>query len=196
MMQYEPKRKLTPQSKETGWTVEEYYQLPEEENVRYELVDGRLELLSAPTTTHQRISHQLVRVMTDSCESSYIIIHAPVEVILGEHETRQPDILMVHRSRAYIIEERAVAGPPDLVVEILSPGTAKRDRTMKLESYARFGVPEYWIVDAANMTVEQYVQQEQGQPYTLLHLFGREDTVFSERLPCVGFVVEDVLTLR
>ncbi len=195
-MQYEPKRKLTPQSKETGWTVEEYYQLPEEENVRYELVNGRLELLSAPSTTHQRISHQLERVMTDACESAHIIIHAPVDVILGEVETRQPDILMVHRSRAYIIEERAVVGPPDLVVEILSPGTAKRDRTMKLESYARFGVPEYWIVDAANMTIEQYVQAEEGRPYSLANLFGREDKVFSERMPCIGFVVEEVLTLR
>ncbi|OUS71953.1 hypothetical protein B1748_25965 [Paenibacillus sp. MY03] len=180
--------------KESGWTVEDYYKLPEDGN-QYEIVGGILELKPSPTTTHQRISHQLERVITDSCELEYIILDSPIDVILSESETRQPDILMIHRSREHIIEEHAIVGPPDLVVEILSPNSAKRDRTMKKESYARFGVPEYWIADPANLTIEQYVLKEPGKPYVLLQVFGHDDTVTSERIPCVSFSVDHVLKL-
>lgn len=195
MSSYDPKKPKSPLIKESGWTVEEYYQLPEDGN-RYELVEGRLELLTSPTTTHQRISHQLERRITDSCEANYIIMDAPVDVILSENETRQPDILMIHRSRAHIIEEHAVVGPPDLVIEILSPYSARRDRIMKRQSYAAFGVPEYWIVDPANLTIEQYVLLKAGSPYELLQVFLSEDYVESDRLPCVRFKVEDVLRIK
>jgi Uma2 family endonuclease len=194
-MKYDPKPHMHPLMKESGWTVEDYYQLPEDGN-RYELVGGRLELLSSPTTTHQRISYQMLRAITDSCEDNYIIMYAPIDVILSSEETRQPDILMIHRSRASIIEEHAVVGPPDLVIEILSPNSAKRDRVMKKESYARFGVQEYWIVDPSNLTIEQLVLVEEGQPYVLQQLFARDEVVSSERIPCVSFLVEEVLRIK
>jgi Uma2 family endonuclease len=181
--------------KETGWTVEDYYQLPEDEHL-YELVEGKLELRPSPSTTHQRISHQMERVISDSCEGEYIILHAPVDLILLNDEIRQPDILMIHRSREQIIEEHAVVGPPDLVVEIISPNSAKRDRIMKKESYARFGVSEYWIADPANLTIEQYVLVEEGKPYKLENVFSQEETVRSERIPCISFVVRDVLKIQ
>lgn len=177
--------------KETGWTVKDYYELPEDGN-QYEIIAGKLELKPSPTTTHQSISQHIERTMMDSCEMDYIIFHAPLDVILSDNETRQPDILAIHRSQQDIIEERGIVGPPDLVVEIISPSSAKRDRTIKKESYARFGVSEYWIVDPSNLTIEQYVQAEFGQPYELLNVFGSEDTVSSERMPCVSFVVKDM----
>jgi Uma2 family endonuclease len=180
--------------KETGWTVDDYYELPEDGN-QYEIIAGKLELNPSPTTTHQRISHRIMYVITQTCDNDYMIFHAPLDVILSDTETRQPDILAVHRSREVIIEERGIVGPPDLVVEIISPNSAKRDRTMKKESYARFGVAEYWIVDPANLTIEQYVQTEYGQPYELLNVFGSDDTVASERMPCVSFVVKDIVRI-
>lgn len=176
--------------KESGWTVEDYYKLPAE-GPQYEMNSGRLELKPSPTSTHQRISARIERVLGDCCEQEYIILDAPMDVILTNDEIRQPDLLMVHRSREEIIEERAIVGPPDLVVEILSPNSAKIDRTVKKESYARFGVAEYWIVDPYNLTIEQYVLVQPGQPYQLLHMFDSEDTVTSERLPCVSFKVKD-----
>jgi Uma2 family endonuclease len=181
--------------KESGWTVDDYYQLPENGN-QYEIIDGILETKPSPSTTHQRISHQLERKMTDCCEQHYIILHAPIDVILSDTETRQPDILMIHRSREHIIEEYAVVGPPDLVVEILSPNSIKRDRMIKHESYARFGVTEYWIVDPSNLVIEQYIQSEAGQPYRLRNVFTEEDYVHSERVPCMAFTVCDVLRIR
>lgn len=193
-MEYD-KKKQTPLSiKESGWTVEEYLQLPEDGN-QYEIVGGKLELRPSPTTTHQRISQRLERILTDSCEQEYIILHAPVDVILSDNETRQPDILMVHRSRDSIVEEHGVVGPPDLVIEILSPNSVKRDRTMKKESYERFAVPEYWIVDPAHLSVEQYVLVRSGAPYQLANVFGAEDTVQSERIPCASFVIKEGLKI-
>lgn len=191
---YEKKPDKPSLIKESGWTVEEYYQLPEDGN-QYEIISGQLELKPSPTTTHQRISLRLVRTLVDSCENEYIIMHSPLDVILSDNETRQPDILMIHRSREEIIEVRAVVGPPDLVIEILSPNSAKRDRTMKKESYARFEVPEYWIVDPFNLTIEQYVLISRGQPYELAAIFDAADTVTSERIPCVSFIVKDGLKI-
>lgn len=180
--------------KETGWTVEDYYQLPEDGN-QYEIIHGQLELKPSPSTTHQRLSQRLERRLVDTCENEYIVMYAPVDVILSENETRQPDILMIHRAREHIIEEHAVVGPPDLVIEILSPNSAKRDRTVKRESYAGFGIPEYWIVDPFNLTIEQYVLTAQNHPYELLHIFDAGDTVTSECIPCVSFTVEEVLKI-
>lgn len=191
-MDYENKKPNPLLIKESGWTVDDYMKLPEDGN-QYEIVGGRLELKPSPTTTHQRINNRLEHILMNSCEQEFIIMDAPVDVILSDNETRQPDILMIHRSREFIIEEHGVVGPPDLVIEILSPNSAKRDRVMKKESYARFAVPEYWIVDPAHLTVEQYVLVRPGEPYQLANVFGAEDTVQSERVPCVSFVVKEGL---
>lgn len=103
---------------------------------------------------------------------------------------------MVHRSRESIIEEHAVVGPPDLVVEVLSPSSVKCDRVMKLHSYARFGVAEYWIVDPLNVTLEKYVLTAMNQPYLLVDVYSGDEIVSSEHLPCVSFLVRDGLIIR
>ncbi|MFD1362142.1 Uma2 family endonuclease [Lentibacillus salinarum] len=191
---YEKKRPKKPVINEPGWTVDDYYQLPEDNN-QYEIVNGILELKPSPTTTHQRISQRLEKALIDSCENEYIIIDSPIDVILSDIETRQPDILMIHRSREHIIEEHAIVGPPDLVVEILSPNSANRDRIMKKESYALFGVPEYLIVDYNNETIEQYVLKSGSRQYELINVFEADDTVNSDRIPCVSFMVKDGVKL-
>ncbi|WP_156289337.1 Uma2 family endonuclease [Oceanobacillus salinisoli] len=155
------------------------------------MITGKFELKPSPTTTHQRVSYQLELVLADSCENDYIILGAPVDVILSETETRQPDILMIHRSREHIIEEHAVTGPPDLVIEILSPNSARRDRIINKESYAHFRIPVYWIVDYHNKTIEQYILPSNGQAYDLVNVFESEETVTSDHLPCVSFVVKN-----
>lgn len=180
--------------KESGWTVDDYFELPEDGN-QYEIVDGVLELKPSPTTDHQRVIRHLDDILSDTCESEYIMILSPIDVILSDRETRQPDLLMVHRSRENIVKKNGIYGPPDLVVELLSPNSAKRDRVMKLKSYAKFGVPEYWIADFEHQTIEQYVSERSGQPYTLVNVFEADDTVTSERLPCVSFVVKDALKI-
>jgi Uma2 family endonuclease len=194
-MEYDRKPRTQPAVKESGWTVGDYYELPEDGN-QYEIFDGVLELKPSPTTTHQRISSNIEWILNDSCRSDYIIIDSPIDVILTERETRQPDIVVIHRSREHIIEERAIVGPPDLVIEILSPSTAKNDRTRKKTSYARFGVEEYWIVDPMNLTIEQYTLEFGASAYSLTQVFDRDDSVHSDKLPCVDFLVIEALTLK
>jgi Uma2 family endonuclease len=70
----------------------------------------------------------------------------PSDVVLDDHTILQPDALYVKRERKSIIRDR-VFGPPDLVIEILSPHNSRRDRIDKLNLYAQYGVGEYWIVD-------------------------------------------------
>ena len=82
------------------------------------------------------------------------ILIAPLDVVLSDEDVLQPDILFVSRGRLGIITDRNVQGAPDLVVEVLSPGTADRDRTLKRARYLRFGVREYWIVDPQSRTIE------------------------------------------
>jgi Uma2 family endonuclease len=90
-------------------------------------------------------------------------------VVLDDENGLQPDLVYVSRERAGIITERGIEGAPDLVIEILSPSTAKRDRGIKMRRYAAAGVPHYWIVDPRTRTLEAYRLGEQGYVQTGLY---------------------------
>ena len=79
---------------------------------------------------------------------------APVDVVLDSENTVQPDIVFIATANAGIIQRRAIFGTPDLLVELVSPSSVRRDRYDKKELYARFGVKEYWIGDPANKALE------------------------------------------
>ena len=83
------------------------------------------------------------------------VYHAPFDVVLSDTDVVQPDLLFVSNERSQIITPENIQGAPDLVVEILSPTTATRDRTFNRTRYARHGVKEYWMVDttAKDITV-------------------------------------------
>jgi Uma2 family endonuclease len=85
---------------------------------------------------------------------------APFDVVMAEDNTAQPDLLFIATANAGIVQNW-VFGAPDLVVEILSPSSIRRDRYEKQEQYARFGVKEYWIVDPANRSLEILTLQDQ-----------------------------------
>ena len=130
-------------------TWEDVLQMPDDGN-RYEFIGGRLYVTPVPWTRHQRIAKRLqlalVRVLEDTGHGE--VFWAPFLVEFpGTGDRVQPDILFVSNERRGIIGKNQVLGAPDLVVEILSPITAHRDRGVKLDLYARRGVREYWIVD-------------------------------------------------
>ena len=130
--------------------------MPDDGN-RYEFIGGRLYVTPAPVTRHQRISKRLqaalMRVLEDPGHGE--VFHAPFLVEFpGTGDRVQPDLLFVSDERREIIGEKQVLGAPDLVVEILSPSTAHRDRGIKLDLYARCGVRQYWIVDPAEDVVD------------------------------------------
>ncbi|MCD9020782.1 Uma2 family endonuclease [Cohnella silvisoli] len=128
-----------------------------------------------------------------SCKSDYIIYSAPLDVILNGTNVVQPDILMIHRSRQHIVTARGIEGPPDLVVEIISPGSRKRDKVKKMTVYEKHGVPEYWIIDSETRMLEQYLQNDRER-YELCDLFEGDDRVTSNKLPCVAFVISAIFS--
>ncbi|MDQ6420603.1 Uma2 family endonuclease [Paenibacillus sp. LHD-117] len=171
-------------------TYDDYASL--DDGLRYELVDGRLELMSpGPASLHQLVSSEMQRTMFDSCHSSYIVLSAPIDLILSEYEVRQPDLLMIHRSRMDIIRKRGIVGAPDLVVEILSPTTLRRDKRDKLKTYARFGITEYWIVEPTLGTLEQHVLD--GERYELYNTYQGEEPVGSPHVSCISFTMKAIM---
>ncbi|WP_010531735.1 Uma2 family endonuclease [Lentibacillus jeotgali] len=176
--------------KEDNLTYDDYASI--DDGNRYELVDGQLELMSpAPSVTHQLISAQMQKRITESCESDYIILDAPIDVILADNEVRQPDLVLIHRKRLNILRNRGVIGPPDLVVEILSPSTLKRDKIDKLNMYANFRIPEYWIVEPKTGILEQYSLHD--AQYTLIDVFQEDEHVTSPGIPCISFTMADIM---
>jgi Uma2 family endonuclease len=131
---------------------QDYYALPDEP--RCELLFGRLYVMASPTLPHQEVAQQLWRCLDDIARGSggraYI---APLDVELADHSVVQPDVLYVSAGRRDILRQR-VQGPPDLLIEILSPGTARRDRGEKLILYALSDIREYWIVDPGLRQIE------------------------------------------
>ncbi len=117
---------------------------------RYEIIDGELFVGASPRRVHQESSRRIYRVLDNATESDLIgrVYFAPVDVRLSPHDIVQPDILFIRRDRLHIYTEIGlVEGPPDIVVEILSPGSHTRDLVKKAKLYAWAGVPEYWQAD-------------------------------------------------
>ena len=112
---------------------------------------------------------------------------APCDVVLSDHDVVQPDLLFVSREREHLLSGGdAVRGAPDLVVEILSPATAGRDRGYKHALYARHGVAEYWLVDPADETIR--IHRLQNGALVVAHTFGRGQTLRSP--PLAGFELD------
>jgi Uma2 family endonuclease len=84
------------------------------------------------------------------------VFNAPIDLILGSHDILQPDLVIVAQDRDYLITERGIEGAPNIVVEILSPSTRTLDQRVKKRTYARFSIPEYWIVDPVGGHVELF----------------------------------------
>lgn len=177
--------------REHPFTYDDYANL--DDGKRYELVDGVLELMSpAPTPRHQMVSLEIHKNFLNSCEENYVILYAPIDLILSDTMVRQPDIVLIHRDRfSEIVKKHGIVGPPDLVVEILSPSSVKRDKESKLETYERFSIPEYWIVDPNNRCIEQYVLD--GERYALPSVYAEDDKIQSDNIACASFSMKEIM---
>lgn len=140
-----------------AWTYSDLVALPDD-RLRHELIDGEHIVSPSPNTAHQTISINLLRVLLTHLgqRGSGQIFHAPFDVKLSPFTVLVPDLVYFTAERfAQVVNEKHATAAPDLVVEILSPGTRRRDRGRKRAVYDREGVIEYWIVDpeARSVTV-------------------------------------------
>lgn len=143
-------------AREGNITYELYRQLPDD-GKRYEVLDGELVVSPAPSRRHQRLSTRLHYHLFRHVEverSLGEVYAAPFDVVLSDTNVVQPDLIYVAQERLELFQERGLFGAPDLVVEILSPRTRRRDRGLKKAIYARFGVRELWLVDPDRSEVE------------------------------------------
>jgi Uma2 family endonuclease len=149
---------LSPDSGLGPYRRRDYEALPDEP--RCELIFGRFYLSPSPSLLHQTVLILLLKRLDDiAMANGGRVFVAPLDVTLADHSVVQPDVLYVSAARRTILHER-VEGAPDLVIEILSPGTARRDRGQKLALYAGSDVREYWIVDALERQIEFLVNED------------------------------------
>jgi Uma2 family endonuclease len=172
-------------------TYEDYANLPDE-GIRYEINDGRLEaMMPGPNPLHQFVVLEIEHLMRQNCSRDFVVLSAPIDLILSETEVRQPDLVMIRRDRLSIITRLGIEGPPDLVVEVLSTHSAKRDRQQKLLAYAKYHIPEYWIVDINNELLEQYLLTD--KQYQLFEVFKENEPVHSKQLTCISFTMRGII---
>lgn len=151
-----------------AWTYQRYLQIPQDSH-RYEIIWGELYVAPAPTTFHQKVLKNLLVILDQHVRSQDLgeVLVSPVDVVLSEHNVFQPDLLFISKERLSIVTDTHIDGPPDLVVEILSPSTADRDRGAKMDAYSSYKVPHYWLIDPRSRTLEVY--QLRGDYYALLY---------------------------
>ncbi len=149
---YELEAPLAPRSELGPYRVDDYMALPDEPSC--ELLYGRLHVTPAPVFRHQEVVVELVSLLRGHARTHGArVVTSPIDVVLDDHSVVQPDIVYISAARAAIVLDR-VEGAPDLVVEVLSPATARRDLGEKLKLYADSGVGEYWLVDPVARTFE------------------------------------------
>jgi Uma2 family endonuclease len=129
-------------------TYEDYLRFPEDGN-RHEILDGEHYVTAAPYPRHQSVVVELTSWIAPFIRQRRLgrLYVAPVDVLLARHDVVQPDLLFISNASLTILTEKNIQGAPDLVIEVLSDSTRKRDEGIKLERYDLLGVQEYWVVD-------------------------------------------------
>ena len=137
----------------------------------WEIIGGKAyNMAPSPVTKHQKISGRIYLELGKFLENKPCELYYELDVVLSNEDIVKPDIFVVCDKTK--LTEKNVQGAPDLVVEILSPNTALKDRNQKFEIYKKSGVKEYWIVDPYNLTIEVYDFENDGK-----YLYGYNDEI-------------------
>jgi Uma2 family endonuclease len=154
-----------------------------EDGRRYELYDGEVYEVPSPFPLHQMVSAKLYLALAGYVrERGGIVLYAPLDIVLTEYDVVQPDLLLFTREREHLVNARRVTRvPPDLAIEILSPGTATNDRGRKKQLLAHHGVREFWLVDPDAERVEVYSLN--GDQFVLANIASGPELVESPLLP-------------
>ena len=171
-------------------TYEDYANMEGDE--RYELIDGELILVASPNEDHQMVSMELGSQMHSFVKANNLgwVFHAPFDVLFTDSDVVQPDLMFISSEREHIRTPATTQGAPDLIVEILSPSSSRRDWRDKRELYASHGVQEYWIVDPTNRIV--WVMLLQDGALVEQGAYGEGDTVTSSTLEGFSISLDEI----
>ena len=161
----------------------DYYDLPEyQQHDLIQLIDGEVMIGMPPIPSHQAIVGEILfLLLVIARKTGGRAFTSPIEVFLDEHNIFEPDVLYLKPDSACVVEQKRLVGAPDMVVEVLSPGTAKYDRQQKYQAYEQHGVSEYWIVDPVHELIEVLTLGKDGQ-FRRQGTFAKGDTFQSETL--------------
>lgn len=174
------------------WTLADWENLPDDGN-RYEVIDGTLYMSTSPSLFHQWVIMQLYDVVGSPAKQqglAYVFL-APVGVIMPGCDPVQPDFVVVRAERKSIMQDRRIRGVPDLIVEVISPGSIAYDEDIKLNAYANAGVPEYAVINPATRTLNLYRLEQPGQ-YATPQTYSEGDRLAFTCLPSISFAVADL----
>ena len=145
-------------------TYDDFLLLPDD-GQRHELIDGEHYVTPSPNPAHQVIVGNLYFALRTYLEANQVgqLFTAPLDVVFSEYDVVEPDLLFITAARRHdVVTSQNVRGAPDLVIEVGSPGTRRRDETIKRRLYERDGVTEYWIVDPDLEVVRIYRREDGG----------------------------------
>ncbi len=177
-----------PGPRQGHWTYEAYAELPED-GLRYEILQGVLVTTPAPEPEHQRISKKIAVRFFEQIDARGRgeMFYAPIDMELSEKNVVQPDVLIILDEHLDRVQEKRIVGAPDLVVEIISPSSVATDSIIKRQAYERACVPEYWLVNPQQQTVEVFALE--NGVYTSQGVFEGERTVSSRIVPDISVPV-------
>lgn len=161
---------------QTRMTASEFLELPET-NTPVELIDGELVVSPAPLLIHQEILFRLALLLNTLAPQGKLYL-APVDVHLNDENVVQPDLVwLATDSQCGAVDGKYLHGAPELVVEVISPGSERQDRGKKFELYEKFGVHEYWLIDPVALYAE--VQTRSDHRFVRQGVFGPDETFVS-----------------
>ncbi len=164
-------------------TYDDFLHFPDD-GKRHELIDGEHIVTAAPNLRHQIISGRLFTAIQShlAAHPVGIVVYAPLDVILSNYDVVEPDLIYISHQRLASLEpSNWIKGAPELVVEIGSPSTRKRDETTKRHLYDKFGVDEYWVVDPELDAIKVY-RREDGRYVRAAELTAEQGEVLTTPL--------------
>jgi Uma2 family endonuclease len=163
----------------TKLTYADYVRLPDD-GLRHEIIDGEHYVTPSPSVRHQQISGRLFHSIQLHLDTHPIgaIFYAPLDALLSEFDIVVPDLVYISNDRMRYLTSKNLQGPPDLVIEVLSPSTARRDQRLKHDLYERVGITEYWLVDSERDVVDVYRRQA-GDRFGMPTQYARNATLTS-----------------
>lgn len=164
------------------WAYPDLAVLPED-GARYEIIDGELYEMPSPTSAHALAIAALVQLLLPVLKRlGGRWLTAPLDVFFPGADPVQPDLMVLLPGSRAPVARRGIEGPPDLLIEVLSPANRAHDQVRKRELYARGGVREYWIVDPDARVIEVI----DGRGVTVYRLDASSEPVL--RSPLLGEV--------
>ena len=182
-------------TRDTRLTYDDFLRLPDD-GLRHEIIDGEHYVTPSPNPRHQVLLGRLhfeIELYLRAHPGTGRVFLAPLDVVFTKWDVVEPDLLFVAASQDEIVTDKNVQGAPELVVEIASPGTRRRDEQIKRQLFDRGGVREYWIVDPDANAFRVFRRHTDG-PLAPVAELGRESVLVTPLLPGLAIRLNELFT--